>query len=53
MIGDARLIFHGASPCEARCSVQHDPMSCVNALENPLAPPHEIQNPTGQKPDYA
>jgi phospholipase C len=28
-------------------------MSCVNAIENPLAPPHEPQNPTGQKPDYA
>ncbi len=41
------------SEWSARCSVQHDPMSCVNALENPLAPPHEIQNPTGQKPDYA
>ena len=41
------------SEWSARCSVQQDPMSCVNALENPLAPPHEIQNPTGQKPDYA
>jgi phospholipase C len=28
-------------------------MSCVNAVENPLAPPHEPQNPTGRKPDYA
>jgi phospholipase C len=25
----------------------------VNALENPLAPPHTKQNPTARKPDYA
>jgi phospholipase C len=37
----------------ARCGKQGDPMSCVNAPENPLAPPHEPQNPTGRKPDYA
>jgi phospholipase C len=37
----------------ARCRRQGDPMSCVNAVENPLAPPHEPQNPTGRKPDYA
>ena len=30
-----------------------DASSCVNALENPLAPPHERQNPTARKPDYA
>jgi len=27
--------------------------SCVNALESPLAPPHETQNRTARKPDYA
>jgi phospholipase C len=37
----------------ARCRQRGDPMSCVNAVENPLAPPHEPQNPTGRKPDYA
>jgi phospholipase C len=41
------------SEWSARCSVEHDPMSCVNAVENPLAPPHEVQNPTGERPDYA
>jgi len=41
------------SEWSARCSVRHDPTSCVNALENPLSPPHEVQNPTGQRPDYA
>ena len=28
-------------------------MSCVNAIENPLAPPHEPQNPTNRRPSYA
>ncbi|MDQ2909404.1 MAG: phospholipase [Actinomycetota bacterium] len=37
----------------ARCRRPGDPLSCVNAVENPLAPPHEAQNPTGRKPDYA
>jgi len=41
------------SEWSARCSVRRDPMSCVNALENPLAPPYEVQNPTGERPDYA
>ncbi|MGZ6729569.1 MAG: alkaline phosphatase family protein [Gaiellaceae bacterium] len=41
------------SEWSARCSVRHDPASCVNAVENPLAPPHEAQNPTGKRPDYA
>ena len=41
------------SEWSARCSRRADPASCVNALENPLAPPHEPQNPTGRKPDYA
>jgi phospholipase C len=41
------------SEWSARCSRRGDPMSCVNALENPLAPPHEPQNPTDREPDYA
>ena len=41
------------SEWSARCSVRHDPRSCVNALENPLAPPHEVQNQTRERPDYA
>jgi phospholipase C len=41
------------SEWSARCYAQHDPTSCVNAVENPVAPPHEIQNPTGERPDYA
>ena len=41
------------SEWSARCHKRADPTSCVNAVENPLAPPHELQNPTGRKPDYA
>src|SRR6266487_3581299 len=41
------------SEWSARCRKRGDPMSCVNAVENPLAPPREPQNPTGRKPDYA
>ena len=41
------------SEWSARCRRRGDPMSCVNAIENPLAPPHEPQNPTNRKPDYA
>jgi len=41
------------SEWSARCSVEHDPTSCVNALENPTAPPGEPQNPIGIRPDYA
>jgi phospholipase C len=41
------------SEWSARCRRRGDPMSCVNAIENPLPPPHEPQNPTGRKPDYA
>jgi len=37
----------------ARCAVRADPMSCVNAIENPIAPPHSAQNPTNRRPDYA
>jgi phospholipase C len=41
------------SEWSARCYKRGDPMSCVNAVENPVPPPHEIQNPTNIKPDYA
>jgi len=41
------------SEWSARCSRRADPSSCVNAIENPLAPPNEPQNPTGRRPDYA
>jgi phospholipase C len=41
------------SEWSARCARKNDPMSCVNAVENPLAPPHTPQNPTARKPDYA
>jgi len=40
------------SEWSARCRTRAA-MSCSNALENPLAPPHEPQNPTNRKPDYA
>jgi phospholipase C len=41
------------SEWSARCSRRGDPMSCVNAVENPVAPPYSAQNPTGRRPDYA
>jgi phospholipase C len=41
------------SEWSARCRKRRDPTSCVNAVENPLAPPHEPQNPTNRVPDYA
>jgi len=41
------------SEWSARCRRRNVPMSCVNAIENPLAPPHEPQNRTGRKPSYA
>ncbi|HSC50201.1 MAG TPA: alkaline phosphatase family protein [Gaiellaceae bacterium] len=41
------------SEWSARCSRRGDPMSCHNAIENPLAPPHSPQNPTSRVPDYA
>jgi phospholipase C len=37
----------------ARCSRQGDPFSCRNAIQNPGAPPGELQNLTGAIPDYA
>jgi phospholipase C len=41
------------SEWSARCHRRNVAMSCVNAIENPLAPPHEAQNPTGRSPSYA
>jgi phospholipase C len=41
------------SAWSARCSVQGDPFSCVNAVEDPGSPPGEPQNRTGAIPDYA
>jgi len=41
------------SEWSARCHRAGDPSSCVNAVENPLAPPQEPQNPTNHKPSYA
>jgi phospholipase C len=41
------------SEWSARCTRRGDPMSCVNAIENPLPPPGEPQNPTKRKPEYA
>src|SRR5204863_153708 len=41
------------SEWSARCHRGSNPTGCVNAVENPLAPPHEPQNPTNRKPDYA
>ena len=41
------------SEWSARCHRPHEASSCVNARENPVAPPHEAQNPTDRKPDYA
>ena len=45
--------LYDVSEWTARCHRPRDPMSCTNAIENPLAPPHEPQNPTKRKPDYA
>ena len=41
------------SEWSARCSRPGRPMSCRNAIENPLAAPHSPQNPTSRVPDYA
>ena len=41
------------SEWSARCSRGFGPMGCVNAPENPIAPPRERQNPTGEVPIYA
>ena len=45
--------LYTVSEWSARCHRPGDPMSCKNAVENPLAPPHEPQNPTNRRPDYA
>jgi phospholipase C len=37
----------------AKCSRKGDPMSCVAAVDGPVAPPGEPQNRTGAIPDYA
>jgi phospholipase C len=37
----------------ARCRIEHDPMSCVDAVQAPGSPPGEPQNLTGTRPDYA
>ncbi len=37
------------SEWSARCSKRGDPMSCVNAIENPLAPPRRAAEPDGQE----
>jgi phospholipase C len=41
------------SEWSARCSKANDPMSCVNALQAPGAPPDWISNTTGVAPHYA
>jgi phospholipase C len=41
------------SEWSARCSVPGDPMSCVNALQSPGAPPDFVSNRRGVPPDYA
>jgi phospholipase C len=45
--------LYTVSEWSARCSRPGNPLSCKNAVENPLAPPHEPQNPTNRRPDYA
>jgi phospholipase C len=41
------------SEWSAKCRPHGGPMTCSNAIENPLAPPHEPQNPTARRPNYA
>ena len=41
------------SEWSARCHRRNVAASCVNAIENPLPPPHEAQNRTNHKPSYA
>jgi phospholipase C len=45
--------LYTVSEWSARCHRPGVAMSCTNAVENPLAPPHEPQNTTNRKPDYA
>ena len=44
--------LYTVSEWSARCST-NDPASCHNAVENPVPPPHEPQNPTNRRPHYA
>jgi phospholipase C len=37
----------------AKCSRRDMPVSCVNAIQDPVAPPGESQNTNGAIPDYA
>ena len=37
----------------AKCTIKADPMSCHAAVQDPISPPGEPQNPTGKVPDYA
>ncbi|HEY3051297.1 MAG TPA: alkaline phosphatase family protein, partial [Gaiellaceae bacterium] len=41
------------SEWSARCRRRGDPLSCRNAVEKPLGPPHEALNPTDHAPHYA
>jgi phospholipase C len=41
------------SEWSARCHRRNVAASCLNAIENPLPPPHEPQNPTNRRPSYA
>jgi phospholipase C len=41
------------SAWSARCSRRNDPMSCVNAVQDPGSPPGEPQNVDGKVPSYA
>ena len=45
--------LYGVSEWSARCRRAHVVASCRSAIENPLAPPHEAQNPTNRTPHYA
>jgi phospholipase C len=45
--------LYTVSEWSARCKGHDNPMSCVNAVENPVAPPHSPQNQTNRRPDYA
>jgi phospholipase C len=45
--------LYTVSEWSARCRQAHVVTSCTSAIENPLAPPHEPQNPTRRTPHYA
>jgi phospholipase C len=45
--------LYTVSEWSARCRQAHVAASCRSAVENPLAPPHEPQNPTDRTPHYA